>query len=368
MAQIRSIEIKNFRCFDHFTINFNVPIVLIEGNNGTGKTALLEAIYYLCYLRSFRTYAPKDLIQFNKGSFFIRGVFDLESEINDLQVGVSRQNKKTVKLNNKPVQSFKDLFGCLRVISLIEGDLQIVQGAPDMRRHFIDSYIFLHEESFVNSMHAYRRILEQRNSLLQRESPDCALLRVLTQQLWSLSSTIYTLRLRYLEKIQHMLNGIQKEFGIEGKIILSYSRRKRLENTFEEFEQKNPSLKDEEVGAKRTLFGPHLDDISIQLNGRNARYYASRGQQKLIILLLKISQAKSLIKEEGLSILLLDDFMTDFDERRIDQLLNLLIPLKCFLCFTCAQRHSLLEKRLDEYGVQKVLLESWQLHGEHMGI
>lgn len=359
MAHIQSLDIKNFRCFDHLKVSFEASAVLIKGENGTGKTALLEAIYYLCYLRSFKSYAPRDLIRFNQDGFFIHGSFELDEngpEIVYLQIGVTTQ-KKLIKLNNKPAKTFKDLFNCLRVVSLAENDLQIVQGGPDSRRSFIDNYVFLQESNFSQKMHLYRSALNQRNALLQQKPFDDDLYKILTKKLWTIACEIQKLRLHHLQEIEQELKLVQAENLLNCEIDLSYYCRYSLQRSFDEFYHLNFGLQSEETRMQRTLFGIHLDDLIIKWHKTNARIYASRGQQKLIVLLLKIAQIKGLIKKGGLCILLLDDFITDFDEERIKQLLPLLFSLKCFLLFTCAQKKSFLENELNKYGVQMILLE-----------
>ncbi|HBR70370.1 TPA: hypothetical protein DIC20_04395 [Candidatus Dependentiae bacterium] len=359
MAHIQSLDIKNFRCFDHLSLTFETPIVLIKGENGTGKTALLEALYFLCYLRSFKTYAPRELIRFNQDGFFIRTHFifeNTETDLIELQVGVTQQ-KKLIKLNNKPAKTFNDLLSCLRVVSLTENDLQIIQGSPEARRSFIDNYIFLQEPTFSQEMRTYRATLNQRNALLQRKMLDNDLYKILTKKLWTLSDRIQRLRTDYLKNLETEIQLIQSESFSEHSIDLAYFCKRPLKENFESFYHFYTTLQIEEIKYQRSLFGIHLDDLSIQFRKKSARVYASRGQQKLIALFLKIAQIKGLIKKEGLSILLLDDFMTDFDEERIKQVLPLLLSLKCLLFFTCAQKKSFLEEELNKYGAQIVILE-----------
>jgi len=359
VAHLQSLEIKNFRCFQDIKLSFDSSIIFIQGDNGTGKTALLETIYYLCYLKSFRSHIPRELIRFDSDSFFLRGTFAHEAEENVLQVGLVPQ-KKVVKINGKPVKSFQDLFNCARVISLTESDLFVIQGGPEKRRSFIDNLIFLHEPEFAKEIRLYKNILSQRTALLQKNFSDDDLYHLWTKKLWKASIKIKNLRISYLKKLSILLEDIIEQYPIDQPLSLAYCCKQEYSESFEIFSQNYLFMKNREMRLQRTLFGAHLDDIGIYWNKAEARLFASRGQQKLIILLLKIAQAQGLNKENGLCIMLLDDFVTDFDLKRIRQTLEILTNLRCNLFFSCAQKNSILEQELNKYNVQKVDLEAFE--------
>ena len=355
--QLKELSLQNFRCFKQLNLTFDAPIVFIKGDNGAGKTALLEAIYYLCYLRSFRTYSSRELINFDSDNFFVRGLFsDRKSDTHELSIGVTHQ-KKLVKLDQKPINSFQDLNKCVKVISLSESDLQVIQAGPEHRRSFIDSYIFLNEPSFTKELCDYKKILSQRNALLQRFSFDKASYLIWTEKLWHQTQKIEEIRSSYLQEIEGFVQEEATFIPNASNIQLKYCCKRCPGDTFKQFLLKNPSLSDEERLIQRSLFGAHLDDISIKWRTKNARLYASRGQQKLVMLLLKIAKVKGLIHRMRHSILLLDDFVTDFDEERIQQILPLLHSLNCPLFFTCAQGENSLERALKAYKVQTIILD-----------
>lgn len=139
--QLASLYLKDFRCFEQTTIDLDSKIVLICGANGTGKTSLLEALYYGCYLRSFRTHLSRDLVALGKDSFFVKflirdGVED-NSVDHTIQIGFAH-NKRLVKVDNKTAISYKDLLLYYRVVSLTEDDLKLIQDGPEERRAFLD--------------------------------------------------------------------------------------------------------------------------------------------------------------------------------------------------------------------------------------
>ena len=165
--QIHHIHLKNFRCFADFSLAIEKPIVIITGDNGSGKSSLLEAIHYGCYLRSFRTHTPGELIHFGDTSFFMK--FEVESVFmrNTLQIGFAGK-KRLVKIDQKTITSYKELAQFYRIVTLTEDDLFIIKGGPEIRRFFIDQAIALQNPEFVTVMKQYRAVLEQRNSFLQK--------------------------------------------------------------------------------------------------------------------------------------------------------------------------------------------------------
>jgi len=357
--QLCNLTLHNFRCFKKANFCFNKRIVLIRGNNGTGKTALLEAIHYLCYLRSFRTYLPRELITFKQEGFFIKGVLlDDDQSTHELQVGVTAK-KKVIRFNRKQILAFKELVGRFRVIALSEYDLQIIQGGPESRRSFIDHYIFLHDSTFAITMRDYRTIVEQRNVLLQQPRLDIESYQIWTERLWQKTIFIQKQRIKYLQLLERLVAEAQKSY-IQHPITikLRYQSKRAMNNDYQSFLISHLTLQQDEMRLQRSLFGAHLDDFIIQWHEKHSRLYASRGQQKLIILLLKVAQMKGLRKKMGESILLLDDFMTDFDEKKIKQLLTLFLSLKCPIFLTCAQNGGILRAELSKYSPQEILLNN----------
>ncbi len=358
MLQLRSLYIKNFRCFDQLSLNLESPVVLIEGTNGAGKTTLLEALHYLCYLRSFRTHIPRDLIQFGHDNFFIKASLHGDLLEHEIQVGFSGK-KRLVKVNQKAVSSYKELMEYYRIVTLTEDDLSLIKGTPEERRTFLDQAILLEDAEFLAIIRAFKSAVENRNSLLQtsRISPDNYMLW--TRQLWEKTQLIQAQRRTMLSTLSVTINELLKTyFDEEITVSLVYQARsmKHEHDTFEQFMESHARLYDDEIRFKRSLFGAHLDDFSIQFQHKHSKAYASRGQQKLVILLIKIAQIKELIGRKGDAIFLLDDFMADFDEKRANTLLSLLPHLNCQLIFTTPTKGGFFEQKLDSIGAQRVSL------------
>lgn len=357
--QLKQIYLKNFRCFTEIFLNFQSPIVLIEGLNGAGKTSLLEALHYLCYLRSFRTHSPRELLQAGKATFFIKAVFTQEAADGnqEVQVGFSGA-KRLVKINQKVISSFKELLDHYRIVTLTADDIALITDGPDVRRAFIDQLIVLYMIEYAAKLRAVRYIADNRNRLLQNPSRDRSLYDVLTQQLWAASQDVQHERQATITRLARAANTIlQTYFNESIEVSLEYKPKMVvLTDSFEQFLQDNPTLYHDEQRYGRSLFGAHLDDFSIHFAHKRSKSFASRGQQKLIILLIKIAQIQELVAKKGSAVFLLDDFMTDFDEKRVKTILSILSDLNIQLIFTAPSRAGTLEDALMALGAQKILL------------
>lgn len=325
---LNKLQLRNLRCFSDRELEFSKEITLIEGHNGSGKTTIIEALYYLCYLRSFRTNITQELIRFESDSFFIKAFLVENHET--LQVGFSPA-RRLVKLNDHQISSFKELIHNYRVIVLTEDDLGIIKGGPEIRRSFIDQHLYLQDLSWLEEMRNYKRILDNRNALLKSKCFDLEHYTIWTNQLITHSEIIRQERIVALAQLELEINlQLNKNFDENLTVQLIYQPRNW-----------HSSLQPKEQIMERTLFGAHLDDYQIQLATKLSRKFASRGQQKLVAILMKIAQV-SLLKKRflGAILFLLDDFMTDLDNQKATILINILAGLGVQLVFTTPNMQS----------------------------
>lgn len=343
--QVTHISLNNFRCFDNLTLTFEQPIVLIEGINGSGKTSLLEAFHYLCYLRSFRTYSPYELVRFNQDHFFIKVVYTDEENEHQVQVGF-KERKKLVKIDNSPVSSYKSLLNYYRVITITEDDLSLIKGSPEIRRSFLDQALILMDPSYIEHIRVLRSILANRNSLLKKGNCNKETYELWTEQLKDITQIIQEKRKFYLNQLAETVNQFLKEFF--DTITISFAYRERKKDISQ--------LMSQEQMLGRSLFGAHLDDFTIHFRNKKSKSFASRGQQKLTMLLLKSAQLKLLTDSKGPTLFLIDDFITDFDTSSMARLLELLSSLKCQKIFTYPQQNDILKRSLPSQSVQVVKL------------
>lgn len=337
---IRKLKLRNFRCFSEKEFEFDGKFVVIKGKNGSGKSSLLEALFYSCYLRSFRTHLNRDLVKLDQEYFFIEIEVDEKSCLNRIQVGFNDEQGKIVKYNQKQVTSYRDLISQFRVISVCADDIIIVSGAPEFRRDLLNYSILLLNPELHFVFKKYKQILEQRNSLLKqmkfisnRTSVLNDELLIWSEKLWVETIELQKIRLAYLKQLELKVNCLIREyFGSLNPdlcVEFSYVKKNKVGETdktftqfWEEFSSKEVRKLEYDLG--RSFYGAHLEDFGINFYGKKAKIYASRGQQKLIVFLIKIAQL-DFMREAGMpGVFLLDDFLTDFDQQNINLGLNLL--------------------------------------------
>ena len=356
--RLEKIELKNFRCFTKATFDFSNDIIIIYGNNGSGKTTIVESLHYLCYLSSFRSRLPSDIAQFESDSFFIKGTVTQDDyESVEIQVGFSKK-QKIAKIGQKPISSYKELFPYYQIVTVTIDDLELIQGSPIIRRNFIDQAILLANPEFMDQLKRFKQILVQRNALFQQQfSYDSYV--IWTRQLWEQTRLIQKMRIEALDRLNNKISRLLIDFfdpTYTLDIIYSY-KHIVPDESFESFLERKKGLIAYESMTKRSDFGAHLDDFTLQFCSKKLKAFGSRGQQKLLVLLVKVAQILDLQEMKNNPIFLLDDFVTDFDKRRLENILTLLLTLKCQLIITSPIREKLLEELLPAINISTIELD-----------
>lgn len=299
------------------------------GENGQGKTNLLSSIYWLSTLTPLRTRKPKELVQWKESACSVMGRVELRGLTHELLVGY-KDGKKYHQREGRAVRN-RDYFGALTVVSFTPSDLDLVRGAPELRRRFLDRAIFNQHPAHLEVVLNYQRALDARNRLIREQAAD-SLLRAYEETLADLGARLMQLRARYLQAIApvftttlynmcHFAGTVSYKPAISITDPLTTSQEVLRDQLADYWAQHRAN--DRQRGF--TVRGPQMDDFQLRLNEQSAKAYASQGQQRAFALALKISQIDLLSERIGSRpILLLDDVSSEFDRRRSKMLFEYL--------------------------------------------
>ena len=355
---IQKIVLNHFRSFSTWEKAIEQQIVFVIGANGTGKTALCEALYYGCYARSFKTHLSRELIQFGHDHAILKLLFSDQSGPSTLHVGMNGQ-KKIIKLNETNITTAKQLLRVFPMVVLSELDMALVSGSPSERRAFVDQYLLLADPEYATVLRKLQNLVENRNAILQKGGFHDPSFESWTRMLWQHSRVIQEQRTHALEILMNTVRQLSSPAPFSWLLAARYQTRGNLEIQFENFWQVNVPLFVMEQRQRKTLFGAHLDDIIFLFNAQPARVFASRGQQKLLVFLLKCAMVELLKNKGEKPVFLLDDIMADFDDQRLAFVVSTLQNLGCQLFITVAQESLFLINLFKQNQVQKIFLDEF---------
>lgn len=320
--KITNLKLVNYRNYDQININFSNNINIIYGNNGTGKSNLIEAIYLLSLTKSFRTLDDKNLIKNNTNTALVKGIIDNKVYFIELS-----NSLKKVFIDNKKINRISDYISKVNIILFNPLDTKILTDSPNARRKMLNIEISQINKEYVNLLSTYNRILKHRNAYLKQlylnGNASIDYLNILTTKLIDLGINIYNIRKDYIEQINNNLTNIYKEIFDYGELKIKYMStfNKDKEELLQIF-QKNYK---KEITYGKTIFGIHHDDIHFILDGNNIKEYGSIGQQKNSIISFKLAELP-LIKEKNgtYPILILDDLFSELDNKKINNIIKML--------------------------------------------
>lgn len=336
---LMDIYLKNFRNYSELNISIPEGFTIFTGPNGSGKSNLLESIYYLGTGYSYRQHHDEALVNWGSNFFVVRGNIKVEGIFYKQEILYQlEKRRKIVKINGKREIPGKCSF-YLPVVIFSPGDILLLQGPPVLRRRFLDLVVAQLKPQHAVDMHIYQSILIQRNNLLRQGITGEAELSPWDEQLIQSGSRILRRRLSVLTELNKISSAVLESIGgltgLEGfyisQIIPTNASffegiNEKIENLFRSALKKTGNI---EKKLKVTAVGPHRDDICFYLRGREARYYCSQGEQRLITLALKVSHCKILsYKQKNEPLLLLDDVFSELDDNKRDQVFRHLRSVK----------------------------------------
>ena len=332
---INRLHLQNFRNHVETDLQFGRYINIITGPNGSGKTNLIDAIHYLCMSRSFVATSDRYVVNNDSSFFFIKGEFSgqIRSEF-EVTCTYSAGEGKKIFVNDGPLDRFSDLIGMVPVVVLSPADRALTREGPSERRSFIDSFISQISSTYLKQLVEFKRIVKQRNTLLQDfNGPRDLLIQYLEpwdKQLAEVGSKIIAKRTEvlnnfhdYLENIYKMITGMTHVPNFTYQTICEPDTNHEV--LVEKYQEKIADKQNYEIDRELTTIGPHRDEIVFYLNDMELRKYGSQGQHRLFALSLKLAQLFYYSDElEDLPIFLLDDVFGDLDEGRTQILLEAL--------------------------------------------
>ena len=322
MPILEKIVISDFRNIQLQELEFSPNVNCISGNNGEGKTNLLDAIHYLSMTKS--AFASSDRFTFRHGTeeFSLSGTYRMENGTSSrFGIRMTSKGEKKVRRDDKPYSKVSEHIGLLPIVMVSPADISMVSDSGDERRRFVNAVLSQMDREYMASLQQYNRLLLQRNRMLKEMEPDRSLLEVIDMRMGMLAEPIYQARNRFVKDIVPIvaeyykaLSGDSEQVNIEYDTELSKAG----------LEQILAASYDKDRVLKYTTSGIQRDDFLFTMNGHPIRRYGSQGQQKSFHVSLKFAQYEIMKKNYGFApILLLDDVFDKLDMGRISNLLQM---------------------------------------------
>ncbi len=313
---IRELSLQNFRNYNYLNLVLHPGINVFVGDNAQGKTNILESIYLSATARSHRTNTEKEVIKWDEAEAHIRLNIKKKYVEDQIDFHIDKRGKG-VAINRIPIRKLGDLLGVLNVVMFSPEDLQLIKRSPGERRRFIDIELCQIDRIYYYELQQYHKVLKQRNNLLKNfeQTKDAqSLLDVWDMQILEYGSNVINKRLEFIKKLEEIAQEIH--FNISGdkeKLEILYSPSVSVEN----YNKKLADNQKKDIFRRTTSIGPHRDDMVFLINNMDVRTYGSQGQQRTVVLSIKLAQLKMIQKILGEQpILLLDDVLSELDYHR----------------------------------------------------
>ena len=322
---IKYLELSDFRNYDELHIDFSNKTNILFGDNAQGKTNILESVFILGTTKSHKGSKDSEIVRFDKDYGIIRALFEKEGVDYKIGIQLRRDKRKIISINNTLVKKAADLLGIVNVVLFSPEDLSIIKSGPDKRRRFIDITLCQIDKEYLFALSSYNKIVNQRNKLLKSFDPGSDIretLNIWDEQLVNYGSQVIKKRESFLNEIGETINDVHKDLtGRDDILTVKYEK----DVDEKEYRDRIISLRDRDIRYKSTSAGPHRDDVSFNIDGRDVRKYGSQGQQRTVALSLKLSEIEIIKKyTNDTPILLLDDVLSELDMKRQKFLLETL--------------------------------------------
>lgn len=322
---LKNLTLLNFKNYGDAEVRFSETVNVFTGDNGSGKTNMLDAIHYLCLCKSY--FNPIDSQQIKAGEevFMIQGDFDRNEKSDKISCGVKRNQKKQFKRNKKEYEKLADHIGLFPVVMVSPYDVNLIMEGSEERRKFIDNVISQTDSQYLDQLIIYNRVLQNRNSFLKQVAIthryDPTLLEILDEQLVMAGKRIFVTRKAFMDEFIPLFSQYY-DYLTESKESVEVLYQSQLNETaFEELLRK--AVEKDRV-LERTTTGIHKDELVFSISEMPLKKFGSQGQQKSFLIALKLAQYAYLSRNKGFKpILLLDDIFDKLDDKRVQKLMQM---------------------------------------------
>lgn len=359
MLRMGSISLTQFRNYVQQQFYFTERIIGICGSNGTGKTNLLDAIYYLSFSKSYLSRPDSQNVHHGMTGMRLEGNYELDDEPQLLTCILRENNRKELALNGEEYKKFSDHIGRLPCVMIAPDDVVLITGGSDERRKFLDTLLSQIDKKYLHNLIDYNKLLQQRNSLLKRSAEtgylDESLLEVLNEQLLEKGNALFKERKQFLSGFLARTGAIYTRIaGKTDGLALAYDSQ-LLHGEFDALLKAN---RQKDLQLQRTNAGIHRDDLSFSMDMMPFKSEASQGQRKSLLFALKLAEWEILKEKKGFTpILLLDDVFEKLDEQRMFQLLQWVCAESDGQVFITDTHCERLQSQLKEIGVAFQLVQ-----------
>lgn len=333
---LQTLHLRQFRNYQDTRVDFLAPKTILVGNNAQGKSNLLEGVELLATLRSHRMARDRDLVREEELIGQISATIERKTGTSDLSLTLRRNGRRSVALNGESLRRQLDFLGVLNAVQFSSLDLELVRGGPEQRRNWLDTLLIQLEPVYAYILQQYNQVLRQRNAFLKREQGRAGSrdelgseLAVWDVQLATTGTRVIRRRSRAIERLAPIAQAWHASISGSTEILqVRYAPNVPLEQDHPEEVQRAFLEKIEhravaEQNQGTTLVGPHRDEVELTINQTPARLYGSQGQQRTLVLALKLAELKLIEEVVGEPpLLLLDDVLAELDPNRQNQLLD----------------------------------------------
>ena len=347
---ISKVKLSNFRNYENQEIDLNDGINVFYGENAQGKTNIIESIYLCSVGKSFRTRRDQELIKFDKNKALVEVEYNKSDR--DGKIKIEIENKKNISVNGIKLKKLSELLGNINIVIFTPDDIDILKGGPQKRRRFLDVMISQLKPNYMHILNLYLKTLEQRNNYLRQikfENKNENMLEIWDEKLAEYGIKIFEYRNEFINKIKNKIENIHNKItNNKEKIKIEYISNCKKKQEFLEILKNRRKL---DIIKGYTTKGIHRDDFLVYVNDTLVNVYGSQGQHRTAILSLKLAELNVVYDEIGeYPILLLDDFMSELDEKRK---INFLENIKnAQVIITCTEKIDIENLKYFSYNIQ----------------